>query len=132
MPIRIKGLYSDNVIWINKRIPTRTEKTCVLAEENGHHYTSSGDILKQDSISNCKQEKRARAWAYEKLIPLPSFIKAARLGIRNRHELADYFGVTEEFLASAVNRYIEKYGTHKTVGNYTISFDPLLVLELFE
>lgn len=132
MPQTIKGLYSDNVIWLNKNIPTSTEKTCVLAEENGHHYTSSGDILDQNSIANRKQEKRARTWAYEKLVPISSFIEAARLGVRNRHELADHLGVTEEFLESAIIRYIEKYGVQKTFGNYTIRFEPLLVLELFE
>ncbi|GIO05357.1 hypothetical protein J31TS6_13850 [Brevibacillus reuszeri] len=52
--------------------------------------------------------------------------------VKNRFELADYLGVTEDFLDAAINRYIEKYGTHVTVGLSTVIFEPLGVLELFE
>ncbi|WP_232700089.1 ImmA/IrrE family metallo-endopeptidase [Brevibacillus daliensis] len=132
IPLSIKGLYGDNVIWINKRIQSRTEKACILAEENGHHYTSSGDILKQESIKNRKQEKRARNWAYEKLIPISTFVQAHLQGIRNRHELADHLGVTEDFLDSAIRHFQEKYGLRAPVGDYTVIFEPLGVLELFK
>ncbi|MFA4137166.1 MULTISPECIES: ImmA/IrrE family metallo-endopeptidase [unclassified Brevibacillus] len=133
MPLtpRIKGLYSDNIIGINKFIPTSIEKLCVLAEELGHYFTSSGDILDQSKIVNRKQEKRARTWGYEKLIPLSAFVQAHKHGVRNRYELADYLGVTEDFLESALNRYIEKYGTHVIVGNSIVTFEPLGVAELF-
>ncbi|MGG1991178.1 hypothetical protein [Brevibacillus brevis] len=69
MPLkpRIKGLYSDNIIGINKFIPTSIEKLCVLAEELGHYFTSSGDILDQSKIVNRKQEKRARSWVMKNL-----------------------------------------------------------------
>lgn len=52
----IKGLYSDNIIWINKFIPTNTEKICILAEELGHYHTSSGNIIDQSKLQNRKQE----------------------------------------------------------------------------
>lgn len=54
-----KGLYADNIIWINKYLPTSVEKACILAEELGHHYTTAGDILDQNDIENCKQELKA-------------------------------------------------------------------------
>ena len=41
----VKGLYYDRVIALNKNISTTAEKTCILAEELGHHYTSTGDTL---------------------------------------------------------------------------------------
>lgn len=134
LPMRptIKGLYYDKSICLNKNITSRTEKGCVLAEELGHYHTSSGNIIDLTDIRNRKQEQRARSWAYERLVPLAAFIDAHRTGIRNRYELADYLGVTEDFLAAAINRYQEKYGIHKVVGNYTIVFEPLGVLELFE
>ncbi|GED33988.1 ImmA/IrrE family metallo-endopeptidase [Brevibacillus centrosporus] len=132
MKLRIKGLYADDIIWINKHIQTRIEKGCILAEELGHHFTSAGDILDQEKVENRKQELRARAWAYEKLIPLSSFVQAHKQGIRNRYELADFLCVTEEFLESALERYIEKFGIKVTVGHHTICFEPLGVLEMFE
>lgn len=134
MPLkpRIKGLYSDNIIGINKSISSSTEKACILAEELGHHYKTSGNILDQSKIENRQQENRARSWAYEKLVPLTSFVQAHKQGIKNRFELADFLGVTEDFLDSAINRYIEIYGPQVTVGNLTVILEPLGVLELFE
>ncbi|WP_369426658.1 ImmA/IrrE family metallo-endopeptidase [Paenibacillus ehimensis] len=132
MPSTIKGLYSDNIVWINKNIPTRTEKACTLAEEIEHQQYSTGDILAQNDISNLKQEKYARSKAYEKLIPPSAFIAAHRLGIQNRHELAEHLGVTEEFLDNAIKRYQEKYGLGISLGFYTIIFEPLGVLEMFD
>ncbi|MGD6894324.1 ImmA/IrrE family metallo-endopeptidase [Bacillus infantis] len=121
----IKGLYSDNIIWINKRIKSPIEKTCILAEELGHHYTSFGNILDQSSIINRKQELRARSWAYEKLVPLYKIVQAKKAGVNNRFELAEFLGVTEEFLESALTRYRGKYGIFTYVNNHRLYFDPL-------
>lgn len=132
MNMAIKGLYGNNTIWINKGLPTNTEKACILAEELGHHHTSHGILLDQAGLQNRKQEKRARKWAYKKLVPLPAFIQAHKAGIRNHHELAEYLDVTEEFLEEAIQNYKEKYGLFKTIDGLTICFEPLGVLKLFE
>lgn len=132
MKPRIKGLYSDNIIWINKSIFSITEKKCVLGEELGHHYTSSGDILEQNSIVNRKQELRARRWAYNKLVPLEMIIVAHKSNVANKYELADFLNVTEEFLNDAVQWYISKYGLSASIEGYTICFEPLGVLEMFD
>lgn len=129
---KIKGLYGDNVIWINKIIPTNIEKACVLAEEIGHYHTSSGDILDQSKLLNRKQEKRARNWAYKRLVPLPRLIQASKAGIRNRYELAGYLGVTEPFVDEALSRYQEEFGLYTTIEEYTIYFNPLGVLKKIE
>jgi len=128
----IKGLYADQIIWINRHIPTRVEKACILAEEIGHHHTSTGVIIDQTDVRNRKQEQRARAWAYEKLVPLSKIVQAHHARISGRHDLADYLGVTEEFLQAAINRYREKYGTFTIVDKHIIYFDPLGVVETFE
>lgn len=132
MPLTIKGLYADNVIWINKEINSQVEKACVLAEELGHHHTSSGDITDQKKTLNRKQELIARQWAHNKLIPLERIIEAYAAGVKGRYDIAEFLGVTEEFLQEAVKRYYDKYGCYKTVGKYTIFFDPLGVMESFK
>ena len=38
----IRGLYFDGTIGINRSITTTAERSCVLAEELGHHHTSVG------------------------------------------------------------------------------------------
>lgn len=126
-----KGLYCDGTIAIDNRLSGQTEKACVLAEELGHHYTSSGNILDQSSVENRKQEQIARTWAYNKLIGLVGIVDSYKAGCRNRSEMADHLDVTEEFLSEALERYRNKYGTYTTVDNYIIYFDPsLAVLEI--
>lgn len=89
-------------------------------------------MLVYTKIENRKQEKRARTWAYERLVPLQKIVQAHKNGIRNRYELAEYLGVTEQFLDSAIKRYKEKYGLYFLIENYTICFEPLGVMELFD
>lgn len=127
----IKGLYSDSIIWINNRLNS-IEKRCILAEELGHHFTSAGDILDQSSLVNRKQEKRARNWAYKKLVPLNKIVVAHKIGIKNRYELADFLGVTESFLDESIERYKEEYGLSKEINGMIICFEPLGVLKMFE
>lgn len=126
-----KGLYADGVVWINKNLSTTAEKLCILAEELGHHHTSTGDITDQRLAINRKQELRARNWAYERLVPLSGIVEASLAGVKGRHEIAEFLEVTEDFLDAAIKRYQDKYGQFYTVGQYTIFFDPLRVLEMF-
>ena len=53
-PMRIDGLYADGCVWINSKMP-ESRKVSILAEEIGHHETSSGDILNLDNIDNARQ-----------------------------------------------------------------------------
>lgn len=124
-----KGLYVDGNIALNHATETRAEKACVLAEELGHYHTTCGNILDQSKAVNRKQERKARAWAYEKLVSLRGLIHASKHGIRNRHELAEYLGVSERFIKEAVQYYKEKYGIYHEIGNYIVYFEPLGVLE---
>jgi len=129
---KTKGLYSDNVIWINQHIKSEREKACVLAEEHGHYLTTAGNILDQCKLSNRKQEQLARRKAYEKLIPLQRLVEASREGIRNRYELAEYLDVTEDFLEAALSYYKGKYGLFTKWTSYIIYFEPLGVFESYE
>lgn len=127
----IKGLYCDGVIGINKNIKNMTERTCILAEELGHHHTSAGNIIDQTKIENRKQEQRARMWAYNKQIGLSGIIDAYNQGCRNLHEMAECLDVTEEFLQDALEAYRLKYGHYINVDNYTIYFEPSLMVADF-
>jgi len=125
---KIKGLYADGVIAINKHM-TNKEKICVLAHELGHHFTTYGNILDQSKVENRKQEHRACAWSYKELIPLRSFLEAHQKGIYTRYELAEFLEVTEEFLEKAIQYYKKKHGLYYEVDNYLIYFEPLAVLK---
>lgn len=125
---RIKG----NRIAIRQNIETQKEKACVLAEELGHHYTSAGNILDLEKPENIKQERRARMWAYNEQIGLIGIINAYKRGCRNIHEMAEYLDVTEEFLQDALEAYRSKYGHYVNVDNYTVYFEPYLMVADFD
>jgi len=103
-PIRNNGLYADGVIWISKKL-TNASKCCVLAEEIGHHLTTSGDILDQTSLDNQKQELKARRWAYEKLVPIENIWFAIADGHTEVWDMAEYLDVDEAFLREALKHY---------------------------
>ena len=127
----LKGLYIDRNIAIDRRLSSN-EKVCILAEELGHHYTAVGNILDQSNISNRKQERAGRLWAYDHLIGLSGIIQGYRSRCQNRYELAECLGVTEEFLQDALDYYKEKYGIMAEIDGYTVMFEPALaVIEKF-
>ena len=127
---RIKGLYLDNHIALSKDLRSDTQKRCILAEELGHYHTTVGDIIDQSSDVNRKQELRARLWSYNKLIGLHGIISCHKAHYTTSYEMADYLGVTEEFLQEAIQCYRSKYGICVQYDNYVIYFDPVSVLEL--
>ena len=129
------GIYIDGNIALNTCLNTTTEKACVLAEELGHHETSSGNILDQSSTANRKQEYKARIWAYREMISPDDLFSAFQYGCRNRYEIAEYIGVTEEFLEDALNYFKTQYpdGYSSGLNQYLIRFIPnLQVLALFD
>ena len=121
---RIKG----KRIAIRKDIETSTEKACVLAEELGHHHTSVGNIIDMENVSNRKQERQARIWGYNKLIGLSGLINAYEAGCQNCFEMAEYLGVTEEYICESLEAYRDKYGIGTTVDNYYVMFIPHLAV----
>lgn len=123
------GLLSGRRIAIRKDIKTQAEKSCVLAEELGHHYTSSGDILDQNDIMNRKQEYRARFYGYNLKIGLIGLIRAYEAGCRNIFEMAEFLDCTEEYLREAIQCYRSKYGICVAVDNYIIYFEPFAVMK---
>lgn len=120
---RIKG----KDIYLRKDMNT-AEKSCVLAEELGHYYTTVGDILDMNVSENRKQERQARLWGYNRVIGLFGLIRAYEHGCKDKYEIAEYLDVTEEYLEDCIDCYRDKYGKHKIVDNYTIYFIPNLMI----
>ena len=126
---RIKGLYCDGTVALNHTLKNTIERKCILAEELGHYYTASGNILGNDTIS-VKQEVKGRIFAYNKLIGLSGLISAYKAGCKSLYETAEFLEVTEAFLSEALDKYKQKYGICTTIDNYIIYFEPYLgVLE---
>lgn len=127
-----KGRIKGNRIAIKKDLKNDIERRCVLSEELGHYHTTIGNILDQSDVNNRKQEKRARAWGYERLVGIIDLINAYKAGVSNRFELAEYLDVTEEFIEEVIVHYKLKYGLFYKIDNYVLYFEPLSVLEVWE
>ncbi|HAT4290988.1 TPA: ImmA/IrrE family metallo-endopeptidase [Clostridium perfringens] len=92
------------IIGIHKNLLTDTRKyISVLAEELGHHFTSSGNLTSEcitysDKLNRSKQEKRARIWASNFLISDNEIIGAILQNINTIYGLSLHFNVTEEII----------------------------------
>jgi Zn-dependent peptidase ImmA (M78 family) len=77
---------------------------CIMAEELGHHYTTTGDALPKthfhyaNKLKISRAEYRALRWAAQYLIPLEKLDECNFNRIFTVWDLADYFDVTEEFM----------------------------------
>lgn len=129
--INLKGLYFDNFILIEKNIDTVAERTCILAEEIGHYFTTFDDILDQNSLHKQKDEEKAHRWAIKELIDPARFIDAFKVGVRNRWELSQFLDVTEEFIEEALVCMKKLHGNMLSIDEYVIHFDPLWIYKSF-
>ena len=119
------GRIKNRNIYLRRDMNT-VEKSCVLAEELGHYYTTTGNILDQSNTEDRKQEMHARFWAYNKKIGLQGIVKAYEARLTNIGEIAEFLEVTPEFLREAIECYKSKYGIYTTLDNYIIFFEPSL------
>lgn len=115
----LKGLCVGNVIAIQKDM-TEQEKACILAEELGHHKLTVGNIIDQTNMNNRKQEKKARNWGFDRLFRLDDVLTAHLNGCRNMAEVADYLGLTTEYLNEALLSYRARHGIVHIIGDYKI------------
>lgn len=122
------GLIQGKRIAIRKNIKTQAAKSCVLAEEIGHHCTTTGNILDQNDTMNRKQEYRARLYGYNLRVGLIGIIQAYEACCRNLHEMAEYLDVPDAYLADVIDCYRSKYGQYVAVDNYMIYFIPQLAV----
>ena len=116
-----KGLCKGQKIGIRKDL-SDAEKACVLAEEIGHYYTTVGNILNQKNTENRKQEIKARKWAVDKILTIEDVFEATEHPCNNLYEVAEYLGVTEEFLLEALEIFKKRYGHSYTYNGKTIIF----------
>lgn len=94
------------------KMHTVAEETVGLAHELGH--CERGAFYNQWAACDIrkKQENRADKWAIRKLVPKSELSSAIEQGYTEIWNLAEYFGVTEEFMKKAVCWY--KYGNFDT------------------
>ena len=77
-----------------------------LAHELGHCVTGSFYNIHAAIDHRRRHENRADKWAIRKLVPVDDLDEAIASGCCDLWELADRFGVTEQFMQKAVCFYV--------------------------
>lgn len=106
LSISMMGESGDCYIGIDERaVQSDNEKLVQLAHELGHCETGSfyTRYCRFDLIN--KHEYRADKWAVLRLIPYDELIGACQKGMTEIWEIAEYFGVTEDFVRRAHEIY---------------------------
>lgn len=105
----LKSLSMPNNIGVDKsKMENRQELNTCLAHELGHCMTGSFYNIHSKFDLREKHEYRANKWAIQKFVPFDKLLAAFRMGITELWELAEHFGVTEDFIKKAYVLYEEK------------------------
>ncbi len=91
-------------VGMDNNIEGAAEKVC-LAHELGHCITFSFYNYYSKLDVREKHERKANLWAIQTLVPEKKFKAALKNGYDNVYSLAEYFGVTADFMKKAVNYY---------------------------
>lgn len=77
-----------------------------LSHELGHCLTGSFYNIYSPADTRLRHEHKADKWAIRRLIPVDALDDAIAAGHTDLWDLADYFGVTEDFLRKALCLYV--------------------------
>lgn len=93
-------------------IRTSAEELVAVAHEGGHICTGATHRVDSPYDLIEKHEHKANKWAIQRLIPEEQLDEAVAAGCTELWQLAEHFGVTEEFMKMAVCWYV--HGTLAT------------------
>ena len=111
-PLGMRGLYlrdEAEALIVLDRFLSAPQRLCVLAEELAHHRTAQQDIRLADDLNIRKQEISALSEAIENLVPFSALSEAFSNNAWTRYALAEYLGITEDFVDLVVAYYDAKY-----------------------
>ena len=89
------------------KLINESDEKVKLAHELGHCETGAFYNTFSPFDIRSKHEHTANKWAIKKLIPEDELKEACKY-CRNRWELSQHFGVTEDFMQKAVDYYLYK------------------------
>ena len=92
------------------KLENTAEETVCLAHEMGHCLTGSFYTVESSLCQQRRCEERADRWAMGRLVPLEELKGLLARGVTRPDELAEHFGVPEQFLRKCVQFYKEAKG----------------------
>lgn len=85
---------------------SEAEETTCFAHELGHCMTGAFYSLDDPVLDRRRAERKAERWAIKKLVPADELERALKV-CQYPCDLAEYFGVTEDFIRKALCYYEE-------------------------
>jgi hypothetical protein len=92
-----------------EKLKTTAEEAVAVAHKAGHIMTGSTHYVNSPFDLIYRHEYRANKWAIKKLIPKDELDRAVVEGRSEVWELAEFFGVTENFMELAIAYYKRIY-----------------------
>lgn len=89
----------------SRKVKSHADYKVKSAHELGHCITNSFYDEDCPIAPRGRMERRADVWAIRNTVPRKSLIIALKSGITELWELAEHFGVTEEFMKNALKYY---------------------------
>ena len=118
-PSKIRGVYHNGVIGINKDILDPIERRCIIACEMGRHLVRKNKCI---VLTEEQEQVAAFYWAVNYLMPLSAFIEAKRLGLCAA-DFACYLRVTPQFEKAGIEFYKNSIGKRAFYQNHVIDFE---------
>lgn len=100
-----KGICCDGFIALDYDM-TDPEETVCFGHELGHCVTGAFYPVDAPLLDRRRAERKAEIWAIKKLVPVDELERALKV-CQYYCDLAEYFGVTEEFIRKACQYYEE-------------------------
>ena len=97
---RTMGVFLDS-----GRIETSAEAAAALLHEGGHCATGTTHCIISHFDLIAKHEYKADKWAVQAAVSRDELEAARKAGYREIYELAEYFGLTEEFMRKVLCWY---------------------------
>lgn len=98
--------FPDGTVAIDvDKIETSAEEATILAHEIGHIATGYFYNISTPLLTRSFCEGKAHRWAIKKLLPASKLQEVIEQGIQTTWELAEHFGVTEQFVQEAIQYY---------------------------
>lgn len=132
IPRNLRGCYvapddKQAVIALSDALESE-ERLPVMAEEVGHHFTSSGNLCRVCSHEYERQEYRARGWGYRCVLPLDQIGDAYVACDANAPSMSEYLSVPASYLENAISYYRGKHGVSHSTERFNYRFEPYFVV----
>lgn len=103
--IHLMGTNDWGIFVDRQKMKNSAEEYCTMLHESGHYATGTTHKVYSPYDLISRHEYRANKWAIRCAVPAEELAAALAAGYTEVWSLAEYFGVTEDFMKRAISWY---------------------------